>query len=435
MAKENKLGKEEYGYVICNGLSKIIEMFVSTFLVAYLLNLSNGNFFEVSLYYLFVYLGMIVFYSLFSFFLHRINKLIFYRTSILLKCAFLILIALLKENIVNYIIPISLLYSVQTSLYWSSYNAMMNGALNSNNIHKFYGVYNICAYIVNIAAPIALGGVIELGSFIKTAIYAFVICLMLFFATFLMVSRKEKGNDLVIGQFVDSMKENKKSYLKCYLTCFLNGVRTSTSTIITILIVLTFKSNVSLGSLSSIMSLISVFVLFLFMKKYTSKYSKVILICIGLCLLGIMGMLLDISKATIIIFNVLYTISMIIPDNLYSQRRVGLLKITDKHAFILEHNLLCEACLNIGRVISYLILLISSFYSSIHVYKVLLLINLVAIFAYCLGVYYLERKCAGISLQNDTIERLKEVEKDCVGYYHYKGELRKEIKNVQVDKK
>ena len=92
MSTKNKMSKENIGFILCNCLSKIVDLFVSTFLVAYLLNLSNGNFFQVSLYHLFLYIGMMIFYSIASKYLHRINKLVFYRIAILLKCVFLICI-------------------------------------------------------------------------------------------------------------------------------------------------------------------------------------------------------------------------------------------------------------------------------------------------------------------------------------------------------
>lgn len=427
MASGSKLSKEGIGFILCNCLSKIVDLFVSTFLVAYLLNLSDGNFFQVSLYYTFLYLGMTVFYTIASKYLHKINKLVFYRISIVLKCIFIIMIGLLKENIVDYIIPISIFYSIEASLYWSSYNAMMSEAISSKNIQKFYGVYNIYGYIISIVAPLVLGSVIDAGSFIKTSIYAFIVCLLLFFSTLLLVNRKEEGNDLAMKEFFEGMKENSENFKACYLMCFFNGVRSSLGTIITILIVLTFNSNMSLGSLSSIMSCIAIVVTFFFTKFYNSKFSKIIFLCFVLCMGGLVGTILEINKVTIVLFNVLYTIAMIIPDNLYSQRRMGLARVTDKHKFILEHNVMCEFSLNVGRFISYTILVIASFSTSIGIYKILLIVNAITIAMYCIGMYFLEKRYSGILSKNDTLAHLKEVEEDCANYYHYKGELKKEI--------
>lgn len=436
MGKEGKLTKESIGYITCNCLMKIIELFVSTFLVAYLLTISNGNMFNVALYYIMQYIGLGFFYSVFSGFLHKGNKVYFYRASILLKCIFLILISLLKEKVVYYVIPIALFYGLSSGVYWSSYNVMMNEAISSKSVQKFYGLYNIWAYIVNIVAPIALGSIIDAGSFVTTAIYAFVICLILFFATFLLVSRKEEGDKLNFKGLIQDIKTSKqgKAFLECYLMTFVNGLRTSTATLITILIVLTFKSNMSLGSLSSIMSIVAIFVTFIFMKKYDSKKVKIVFLCALLCLIGVGGVLFSISKPTIILFNVLFTIAMIVPDNINSQKRMGLIRITGKLKYALEHNVLAEVSLNIGRVISYVVLLIASFSNSINVYKVLLIINLVCICLYCFVIYKIERKYSGIVFKNDIMEHLREVEDDCPNYYHYKGEIKKELLSYQVDK-
>ena len=57
MGRDGKLTKEAIGYIICNCLMKIIELFVSTFLVAYILTVSNGNMFNVAVFYIMQYIG------------------------------------------------------------------------------------------------------------------------------------------------------------------------------------------------------------------------------------------------------------------------------------------------------------------------------------------------------------------------------------------
>ena len=429
MRSDGKLTKEAIGYIICNCLMKIIELFVSTFLVAYLLTISNGNMFNVALYYIMYYIGIAVFYSLFSCFLHKGNKVYFYRLGILLKGIFLIAISLLKEDVVNYVIPVSLFYGLASGVYWSCYNVMKNEAISSKNIQRFYGIFNIWGYIVSIVAPITLGSIIEVGSFVTTAIYAFVVCLLLFFATFLLVSRKEEGDKLNFKGLITDIKKDKqgKAFLECYLMSFFNGLRSSTSTLITIMIVLTFNSNVSLGSLSSIMSIISILVTFAFMKKYDSKKVRIIYLCMLLCLVGIGGLIIDINKPLIVMFNVLYTIAMIVPDNINAQKRSGMIRITKKHKYALEHNVIAEIFLNLGRVISYSVLIVASFTSSLGVYKVLLAINLIWVCLYCFIIYKVEKKYSGIVFKNDINKHLIEVENDCPNYYFYKDTILKDL--------
>lgn len=163
MVKEEKLTKEAIGYIICNCLMKIIELFISTFLVAYLLKISNGNMFNVAIHYITYYLGHAFFYTIFSYFLHKGNKVYFYRIGILFKGIFLILISLLEEDIKLYIVPVSLFYGLSSGIYWSSYNVMKNEGISSKYIQKFYGLYNIGGYIISIVAPIILGSIIDAG--------------------------------------------------------------------------------------------------------------------------------------------------------------------------------------------------------------------------------------------------------------------------------
>lgn len=436
MGTDGKLTKEAIGYILCNCLMGIVGLFVSTFLVAYLLTISNGNMFNVALYYIMNYIGLGLFYTIFSCFLHKYNKVNFYRASILFECLFLVLISLLKENIIDYVIPIALFYGLISGLRWSSYNLLINEAISSKSIQKFYGIYNICGYVISIVAPITLGSIIDAGSFIKTSIYAFIAGLFLFFATFLLVSRKEEGDKLNFKGFFKEVRESKqtKAFLESYLMLFVNGLRTSLGTLITIMIVMTFNSNVSLGSLSSIMSMVSIFVTFVFMKKYNSKQSKVMFLCLLLFSIGLSGLLFDINKTTIIIFNVLCTISMLVPDNLNAQRRMGIVRVTKKLKYALEHNIIAEITLNIGRVISYSVLLIASFSNSMNIYKILLIVNLVIVCVYCFVIHKVEKKYSGIIFRNDLIKHLKEVENDCERYYHYKGEIKEDTFNRELIK-
>ena len=69
----------------------------------------------------------------------------------------------------------------------------------------------------------------------------------------------------------------------------------------------------------------------------------------------------------------------------------------------------------------------SSFTNSVNIYKILLLISLVCICLYCLVVYVVEKGYARIIRDADTLKHLKEVEEDTMYFYHFKGDLRKNI--------
>ena len=87
------------------------------------------------------------------------------------------------------------------------------------------------------------------------------------------------------------------------------------------------------------MAVVCLFVTMAFMKKYDSSKAKILFLCLLLCVVGVSGVAFEISKPTIVIFNVLYTMARIIPDNLNSQKRMGIVRITGKLKYALEHNM------------------------------------------------------------------------------------------------
>lgn len=59
-----KFDKNIFGLITNNALHNIITIYINTFLVAYILNISSGNFFNVALYYVIGYSIMLVSYIL-----------------------------------------------------------------------------------------------------------------------------------------------------------------------------------------------------------------------------------------------------------------------------------------------------------------------------------------------------------------------------------
>lgn len=424
---KERLSKENKGYILCKCFTRVIDLFVSTFLVAYFLKITSGNIFQISMYYCLLYLAQTLSYFLVSLLLPKVNKLIFYRLSIVLQCIFLILIALLKDGIVDYIIPIALFYGFASGMYWASFNIMINQGVSSKNMQRFYGLYHMSASVTNIIAPVILGFIIDIESFVQTAIYAFIIGLLLLASTFLIVSREEKHKKLDVKGYVKIMNdpEYKKEFRLVNGISLFNGLRCTMATIVTILTILSFGTNLSLGSLTSIMAVASIVVTYLIMQKYNYKRRWIILVCLGIVIFGVSMLLIDINKYTVVLINVIYTLAMIPMNNLFCQRRMGTIRVTNHLDYGLEYNMIAEVLLNLGRAASYAILMFASLFNTINTYKVLLVINLVCIAIFSIIIYVYEKKYNNIIYKNDTLKHLKDIEIDCKNYNYYKDTISK----------
>jgi hypothetical protein len=417
-----RLSGENKGYILCKCFTRVIDLFVSTFLVAYFLKITSGNIFQISMYYALLYVAQTISYFLISLLFPKIDKLVFYRLSIILQCVFLMMIALLKENIVNYIAPIALFYGFSGGMYWSSFNLLVNQGVSSKNMQRFYGIYHMSANITSIVAPIILGYIIDVDSFVQTSIYAFIIGLILFACTFLIVSRKEKHTHLDIKGYFKTVKESeyKKDFMMINLISLTNGLRVTMATLVTILTIRSFGTNLSLGSITSITSILSIFVTYLVMKKYSYKKRNVILGCLSIIAFSVIMLLLDINRLTVIMINIVYTLATIPMNNLFCQRRMSTIRITKHLDYSLEYNLIAEILLNSGRAIAYFSLMIASLANTTNIYKTLLIVNLICIILFSITIYVYEIRYQKIAYKKDTIDHLKNIEKDIQNstYYH-----------------
>ena len=95
---KKKFNKNIFGLLANNGFHSMITIYMNTFLVAYLLNVSSGNFFNVSFYYVVSYLVMILGYTLFSFLVCKVNKVFLVRIAIFLQSIILGVMAFLQLN-------------------------------------------------------------------------------------------------------------------------------------------------------------------------------------------------------------------------------------------------------------------------------------------------------------------------------------------------
>lgn len=424
---KEKLSRENKGYILCKCFTRVIDLFVSTFLVAYFLKLTSGNIFQISMYYALLYVAQTISYFLVSLLLPKVDKLIFYRLSIVLQCVFLMMIALLKEDIVNYIIPISLFYGLAGGMYWSSFNLLVNQGVSSKNMQKFYGLYHMCANITNIIAPIILGYIIDVDSFVQTAIYAFVVGLILLGCTFLIVSRKEKHNSLDLKGYFKIIKDSeyKKDFIMVNMISLCNGLRVTMTTVVTILTIMSFGTNLSLGSITSITAVLSILVTYLVMKKYSYKKRNIILGCLFIIFMSVVLLLLDINKFTVVLINIVYTLATVPMNNLFCQRRMGTIRITKHLDYSLEYNLVAEVLLNAARALAYFVLMMASLLNTVNIYKVLLIINLVCISLFTLAIYFYEIRYQKILYKNDTLEHLKGIEEDMKNASYYRDAISK----------
>ena len=393
MEKENNilnknLNKSAKFLIASDLIYTITALFAETFLVAYFLNITDNNITQISLYFIIVYGLKAILQLIIGRFIKNNSKVRAKTMSIGIgiRAIFILYTFLLGENLKTNFVIIALIFGLSETLYWATHELIFIDVTNNNNRKDYMSIKKILSTIVKIVAPIVLGTSIDLYSFSKVAIYIFVLSVIQIILS-LQIDSKEfsinnKGEPYSLKKYISILRENRlKSIRKFYGASFFFGIVLNTlATIVTVVTVMTFKTSFNLGVLTTIFSIFSIVSLFLY-KKIDNKNSikKLIIICSVFVMIGVIGLLLNISRETLIIYYFTYSITICIIDTAFNTKKGDLIKNYDIEKYNVEYVMLCEIFTEIGNVFGFTLMLIAGFVGSIISFKILLFLVTICI--------------------------------------------------------
>ena len=171
----------------CHLFKKITSLFVSTFLIGHIYSFSGdifGYIRNVAVFNIFVYLSMMLFYMLFSIFVDKTNRVIFYRISVVVTTALVILIITFGQQLAQLLILAGSLHGLSEALYYSSYNVIKEEMVGKSSIGKYVTLTTVLLEVINTICPILLGILIDVTTYSETAIIVFVLCAIQFGLTY-----------------------------------------------------------------------------------------------------------------------------------------------------------------------------------------------------------------------------------------------------------
>ena len=399
---KKKFDRNIFGLLANSAMHNIINIYMNTFLVAYILNVSLGNFFTVAMYYVITYATLTVSYIGFSFIAARYNKPKLVALSVIIDCFILVYMASLKDNVVNYIYIISFIYNIVKGLYWSSLNSLSNEVIKGKKLQSFNTYSSVVSNITSIVVPVAFGSIIDSSSLFVIATFLVAVGILQIISTLFMKSETNPHKLDFKGYYQKCYNStNKKCYKLFFMNYFMYGYRSAISTLITMLIVLTFATNTSLGLISSLISVLVIITLIVTNKMNRKKLSSSYMYLLTIVMLSMLLLIFNISKTTIIIFNICFNVLTSIVDRTNVIKRSGIIRAENHKEYIIEHQAVSEMVLNMGRLTFYAILVSISFSSEIWVYKLVLGISIVAMLIYGMLTNYLEKEYTKVLIEKE----------------------------------
>ena len=149
------------------------------------------------------------------------------------------------------------------------------------------------------------------------------------------------------------------------------------------MIVITFKENISLGILTTIYSVFSIVSVYIFQNKLKNNKTILKISTLGV-VLSIVLLLIDISKTTIILYNFISSVFLVLLRNNAEEKRYAIVNSDEKlkENYLVEHQIVSELSLNISRIVGYALLFVASLSINMVILKVLLGIIALIVVAY-----------------------------------------------------
>ncbi len=347
-------------------LKGILTNFVDVFLVLYFINVSNNNILPLGIYKLvaMVTVWLVIFLS--RNYCKSKNRIWLMRIGIVMYFIYFLAIILLKEQVVNYIYLIGLLYGLEEGFYYSVYNVIESDGIENKDREKYLGTYNGWKNIVSIIFPLFFGSLIEKSGFINTIIVLLIIVtLQIVLSIVLKDNNIPKSNKTNLKEFKNVMKEHPelKSIIRTNICSGLTYSEGALSYVITIYIIKVFSESISLGIFTSIFSVISIIIGFLFVKVIKPKYYiKLLVSTLPITIILLCIMLLNCNFVTVVLYNLFQTISKLLSDLIMERNIFNFSNIeTIKKEYKVEYFLTLETALFIGRVISNTLFILMAF--------------------------------------------------------------------------
>lgn len=361
-----KLKSEANVIIAIDALKKIMIIFLGPFLTAYFIKTSSESIIDLSVYYIFAYLllgfGTFIVASI----IKNKFRIGMFRIGVITNFIYIMSIVILKDKVVEHLDLISILYGISQSMYWFPYNLFAINKIDNQERTNYTVKKNIIVSTVGVLCPILLGTIITATNFELTAIIILIISLIQIVLSFMLTPDENtitlKKYDLLKSW--EKIRKNKQ-IKKMFLVEFLIGFSVSDGalgTLITILIFNAFKTNMNLGIISSISTVLSMIAIKLYGKYSKNKSDKkALLISSIIPVISVFIVLVNTNNITIIIYSFCYEIfvngilslSRII--RLFNMSDSSIIQKDDQSEFFS----LREGILNLGRIVSYTILLIA----------------------------------------------------------------------------
>lgn len=353
---KTKLKPMNIAMLVTHGLNNVVSVFVSTFLISYIYSISTNYILNIGLFYCSNYFVMSIFYYLISTIIDKTDRVTFYRMAILVRGVFILCVVFLGKDLAKFVVLAGALHGFSEACYWTSYNLMKNELVSKHAVGRYSLDQFLVEKAVNIIIPLILGKIIDGESFrICAIIILFMVCAQLISSIFIK-SKRPENSSFSFKEFSNATnkleKDKKKLIVWQVIIAAIYGFAAVVAPLNTILIMISFDSNFSLGVLTSVFAILAM-ILVIVLKKKTKIGGRGLIYYISAIVPVIATgiLIVNINKATVIAYTACYTLSIVLYVYGYDIVRNLIIKKFDMYDSIAEFQCAIELSMGISRAV------------------------------------------------------------------------------------
>lgn len=335
-----------------SALRNVTDLFLGTFLVSFIMQLSVNEIVSVSAYRLFEYVATCAGFFLFAKWCKRYDKVAVFALNQIPKIALLGAIIFLGNRVVDYVIPLGVLYGIGASMYHLPMNLMVGEKVDSKIMGYFVGTRTAINYTVRTIAPVLLGVFIDVGSFIEVSYVILALAMLEFILSFfLTASRHRTRKPLDFGGFFRCMFRFaviRKMFLMEVLRGFGLGLLTS---VITMYTVYMFKTDLNLGIFTTVFAVMSIIASYSLGRLSDKHFYRYVMIgCLITILICMAVFVWNTNPVTFLIYNTMYATAISLLDQFCAVQMLNVSKskcVTANHK--IEYFVFRDFALFLGR--------------------------------------------------------------------------------------
>lgn len=382
---EQRMSKNTNLLLVINTIRKIIDIFLGPFLTAYLFKVAVENIKIISMYNILSYIAISVVALIIGRILKNKYEMQIFRIGMISKFIQLAILITLGDNVVNYIWIMAIVAGFSMGTCSFPLN-LFSSKLVLNDEKKDFIVYKtILNNLVKVLIPFLLGSIISIKNLETTTIIIFILSFIQILLSFKMkfkIQNNKESKKLDIIKEVNHIKNNIKLQ-RFYKMKFFKGMayEGALDTAVTLLIIMSFNSDFSLGVITSIISLLAMLSSYVYKKfKNQEKMKLLIIVSYVIILISSIVLVFITNRYTIVGYNLIFAFFLqfiMVSEEVQTLKFINSDVINDSNR--VETYVLLEMFLNIGRIISYILLFVVGIYNNLYLLEILIIFLVISI--------------------------------------------------------